>query len=84
MKVIYVQNLQDIRNGIGTNGNTLMRGFLGLTCTVEGRGTFSLIHSIHNMGRPNVKAVLVYQEMPSSSCLLSIRHYYLEYHRNIT
>jgi hypothetical protein len=62
MKVIYIQNLQDIRNGIGSNGHTLMRGFLGLTCTVEGRGTFSLLHSIHNTGRPHVKAVLVYQE----------------------
>jgi len=62
MKVIYVNNLQDIRNEIGPSGHTLMKGFLGLTVTVEGRGTFSLIRSIHNTGREYVKAVLVHQE----------------------
>jgi len=62
MKVIYVQNFQDICNEIGTSGRTLMRGFLGLSVTVQGRGNFSLIHSIHNTDREHVKAVLAHQE----------------------
>lgn len=62
LQVIYVQKLQDIRNEIGPQGHTLMKGFLGLAVTVEGRGTFPLIHSIHNTGRATVKAVLVHRE----------------------
>jgi hypothetical protein len=61
LKVIYIQNLQDIRNTIGQQGHTLMRGFIGLTVAVDGK-TLPLIHSIHNTGRQNVKAVLVHQE----------------------
>jgi hypothetical protein len=62
IKVIHLQNLQDIRNVIGTGGYTLMKGFLGMTAPVEGKGTHPLIQSIHNTGRPTVKAVLVYHE----------------------
>jgi hypothetical protein len=61
LEVIYVQNLQDIRNSIGHQGQTLMRGFIGLTVTVDGK-TLPLIHSIHNTGRLHVKAVLVHHE----------------------
>ncbi len=39
-----------------------MRGFLGMTIALEGRGTFPLIQSIHNTGRAHDKAILVPQE----------------------
>jgi hypothetical protein len=50
LKVMNVQNIQDIRNKIGRQGHTLMRGFLGMTIALEGCGTFPLIQSIHNTG----------------------------------
>ena len=59
LKAIYVQNLQDIRNEIGPRGHTLMQGFLGMQHEIEEQGKISLIHSVHNTGRPNIKAVLV-------------------------
>jgi len=59
LKAIYVQNLQDIQNEIGPRGHTFMRGFLGMQHEIEGKGTISLVHSVHNTGRPNIKAVLV-------------------------
>lgn len=61
MKVIYLENLQDIRNVIGTEGQMLARGFLGLATTTAS-GPVQLIHSIHNTGRRGIKAVLVYNE----------------------
>lgn len=62
LKVIYLQNLQDIRNVVGSHGHTLMSGFLGMTHTTNPQCTVPLIHSVHNMGRTNIKAVLIPQE----------------------
>jgi len=59
LKAIHVQNFQDIRNEIGPRGHTLMQGFPGMQHVIEGGGRVSLVHSVHNTGRPNVKAVLV-------------------------
>jgi hypothetical protein len=61
LKVLYIENLQDIRNKIGDQGHTLMRGFLGMMVTVNGN-SIPLIQSIHNTGKKNVKAVLVHHE----------------------
>jgi len=89
LKVIYVQNLKDIRNAIGPNGHTLMKGFLGMTITMEGC-TLPLLHSIHNTGRENVKAILVHQEYYDYAIEnLSTLHVELssgvpqEYHENV-
>jgi hypothetical protein len=62
LKVIHIQNLQDIRNTIGPNGHTLLKGFLGMEYPVEGKGKVPVVHSVHNTGRPYVKAVLVHTE----------------------
>jgi len=40
----------------------MMRGFLGMTIALEGRGTMPLIQAIHNTGQAHVKAILVPQE----------------------
>lgn len=61
LKVVYLENLQDIRNVIGTEGQLLMRGFLGMVTTTD-FGTVQLIQSIHNTGRNGIKAALVPKE----------------------
>jgi hypothetical protein len=61
LKVIYIENLQDIQNVIGDEGQTLMRSFLNLTHMVN-NSPHPLIQSVHNTGRTNVKAVLVPME----------------------
>jgi hypothetical protein len=61
LKPIFLQNLQDIRNIIASDGHTLMRGFLGMTRKVENK-VVPLIHSVCNTNRPTIKAVLVPQE----------------------
>jgi hypothetical protein len=61
LKPIFIQNLQDIRNTIASDGHTLMRGFLGMTRKVEDK-VYALIHSIHNTNRPHTKVVLVHLE----------------------
>jgi hypothetical protein len=58
LKAIYVQTLQNIWNEIGSQGHTLMRGFLGMQHKRDGI-THSIVHSAHNTSRPNIKAVLV-------------------------
>jgi hypothetical protein len=58
LKAIYVQNLQNIWNEIRSQRHTLMRGFLGMQRKRDGV-THSMVHSAHNTGRPNIKAVLV-------------------------
>jgi hypothetical protein len=62
LKAIYIQNLQDIRNEIGPQGHMLMKGFLGMTLTLEKKGGAPLIQSVHNSGRVHIKAVLVPSE----------------------
>jgi len=44
---------------IAADGHTIMKGFLGMTNKVVGGMPIPLVHSVHNTGRPNVKAVLV-------------------------
>jgi hypothetical protein len=61
-RVIYIQNVQDIRNAVGENGHTILRGFLGMTYMKSTRDKVQLIHSIHNTRRKNIKAVLVPHE----------------------
>lgn len=61
-KVIYIQNIQGIRNIVGERGHDLIRGFLGMSYTKSCGQKMQLIHSIHNTGRKNIKAVLVHQE----------------------
>jgi hypothetical protein len=62
LKAIYIQNLQDIQNEIGPQGNTLMKGFLGMTLNLENKEVVPLIQSVHNTGRATVKAVLLPSE----------------------
>jgi hypothetical protein len=61
LKAICIENLQDIRNVIGNEGQTLMCSFLNLTYMVN-NSPQPLIQSVHNTGRTNVKAVLVPME----------------------
>jgi len=90
LRAIYVHNLQDIRNEIGPKGQTLMRGFLGMTTEVEGGGTKPLINSIHNTGRAHVKVILVPQQNYEQAIeQLAVLHQTLTsgvppaYHRNV-
>jgi hypothetical protein len=62
LKAIYIQNLQDIRNEIGPQGNTLLKGILGMTLNLENKEVVPLIQSVHNTGRATVKVVLVLSE----------------------
>jgi len=59
--VLYLENLQDVRNVIGTEGQVLLRGFMTMTRKTD-TGKLLLIHSVHNTGRKNIKAVLVFKE----------------------
>jgi hypothetical protein len=61
LKPIFIQNLQDIRNAIASDGHTLMRGFLGMSRKIEDK-VYALIHSVHNTNHPHIKAILVPQE----------------------
>ncbi len=64
LRGIFIQNLKDIRNGIDTEGTTLLQGFYGMTFTpptADGELPKSkpLLHSIHNTGKPTIKVALV-------------------------
>jgi len=61
LKPIFIQNLQDIRNAIASDGHTLMRGFLGMSRKIEDK-VYALIHSVHNTNCPHIKAIPVPQE----------------------
>jgi len=90
LNVIYLQNLQDIWHAMGPNGNTLMRGFLGLVHTLPNNIKVSVVHWIHNTGRKNVKAILVPKEnydiaLEQFGCVHQrlLEAVPLEYHSNI-
>lgn len=67
LRVIYLENLQDLRNVIGTEGQVLLRGFMAMAMAMAmTRKTDTdeapLIHSVHNTSRKTIKAVLVPRE----------------------
>ncbi len=57
--MVYIDKLQDIRNVISAEGHTLLRCFFSMTCRDN---NIQLIHSIHNMDRPNSKVALMHAE----------------------
>ncbi len=59
LKVLFIDNLQDIHNVISDESQTLLHGFHGMACEMS-KGMVPLFHSIHNTAKKTTKAILVY------------------------
>jgi hypothetical protein len=59
LRPIFVANGQNINNTISPTGQTLLQGFMGMTCKGQQGEAVQLLHSIHNTGSTNTKVALV-------------------------
>jgi hypothetical protein len=60
LQVMYIDNLQDVRNVIVDDGQMLMRGFTDMILAPG--SLIPLLHSVRNTSRPYTKAILFPRE----------------------
>lgn len=59
LRPVFVANVQNIHNIISPTGQTLLQGFMGMSCKGLQGEEVPLLHSIHNTGNPKIKVALV-------------------------